>query len=96
MLCLISELTLPRLSSECFTVSCPSGGLDGGVNGGAGTHVWLGGGSSSQKHGFVTCVDIETEKWSTQVMRIINYGQGSIYYLVSMLLFILCISIADQ
>ncbi|KAM9496194.1 leucine-rich repeat serine/threonine-protein kinase 2 isoform 1-T1 [Clarias gariepinus] len=66
MLCLISELTLPRLSSECFTVSCPSGGLDGGVNGGAGTHVWLGGGSSSQKHGFVTCVDIETEKWSTQ------------------------------
>ncbi|XP_058264093.1 leucine-rich repeat serine/threonine-protein kinase 2 isoform X3 [Hemibagrus wyckioides] len=66
MLCLISELTLPGLSCECFTVSCPSGGLGGGVNGGAGAHVWTGGGSSSQKLGFVTCVNVETEKHSTQ------------------------------
>ncbi|KAK3558164.1 hypothetical protein QTP86_011860 [Hemibagrus guttatus] len=66
MLCLISELTLPGLSCECFTVSCPSRGLGGSVNGGAGAHVWTGGGSSSQKLGFVTCVDVETEKRSTK------------------------------
>ncbi|KAB5565628.1 hypothetical protein PHYPO_G00243780 [Pangasianodon hypophthalmus] len=66
MLCLLSELTLPGLSCECFTVSCPSGGLGGSVNGGAGAQVWMGGGSSSQKLGFVTCVDVETEKWSTR------------------------------
>ncbi|XP_060742144.1 leucine-rich repeat serine/threonine-protein kinase 2 isoform X1 [Tachysurus vachellii] len=66
MLCLISELTLPGLSCECFAVSCPSGGLGGSVNGGAGAQVWMGGGSSSQKVGFVTCVDVETEKQSTQ------------------------------
>lgn len=69
MLCLISELTLPGLSCECFTVSCPSGSLCGSVNGGAGAQVWMGGGSSSLKLGFVTCVDVETEKRSTQVMR---------------------------
>ncbi|XP_053497678.1 leucine-rich repeat serine/threonine-protein kinase 2 isoform X1 [Ictalurus furcatus] len=66
MLCLISELTLPGLSCECFTVSCPSGSLGGSVNGGAGAQVWMGGGSSSLKLGFVTCVDVETEKRSTQ------------------------------
>lgn len=42
------------------------------MSGGAGTHVWTGGGSSSQKHGFVTCVNVETEKHSTQVMMISN------------------------
>ncbi|XP_060770914.1 leucine-rich repeat serine/threonine-protein kinase 2 isoform X4 [Neoarius graeffei] len=66
MLCLISELTLPGLSCECFTIPCPSEGLGGSVNGGAGAQVWMGGGSSSQKRGFVTCVDVETEKRSTR------------------------------
>lgn len=70
MLCLISELILPGLSCECFAVSYPSGGLGGSVDGGAGAQVWMGGGSSSQKLGCVTCVDVKTEKWSTQVMRI--------------------------
>lgn len=77
MLCLISELTLLGLSCECFTVSRPSGGLDGSVNGGAGTQVRMGGGSSSRKLGFVTSVDVETEKLSKQVTRIstvINYN----------------------
>lgn len=72
MLCLISELTLPGLSCECFTVPYPSEGLGGSANGGAGAQVWMGGGSCSQKLGFVTCVDVETEKWSTRVMRISN------------------------
>ncbi|KAI4872170.1 hypothetical protein NFI96_031011 [Prochilodus magdalenae] len=62
MICLIRELTLCRLNCECFTVSGSGGGMGGGVNGGVGTGVWMGGGSSSQKIGWVTCVDLETEK----------------------------------
>lgn len=68
MLCLISELTLPGLPCECFTVSSPSRGLGGSVNNGAGAHVWMGGGSSSKKLGFVMCVDVETEELATQVL----------------------------
>ncbi|XP_046715187.1 leucine-rich repeat serine/threonine-protein kinase 2 isoform X3 [Silurus meridionalis] len=66
MLCLISELTLPGLSCECFTATGSSRGLAGSVNSGAGAQIWIGGGSSSQKRGFVTGVDVETEKRSMQ------------------------------
>ncbi|XP_066523231.1 leucine-rich repeat serine/threonine-protein kinase 2 isoform X2 [Hoplias malabaricus] len=62
MLGLIWELTLHGLSCECFTVSCSGGGMAGSVYGGAKSRVWMGGGSSSQKLGFVTYVDIETDK----------------------------------
>lgn len=74
MLCLISELTLPGLPCECFTVSCSSRGLGGSVNNGACAQVWMGGGSSSQKLGFVMCVDVETEKLTTQVIRRILFS----------------------
>uniref|UniRef100_A0A8B9GY88 non-specific serine/threonine protein kinase n=1 Tax=Astyanax mexicanus TaxID=7994 RepID=A0A8B9GY88_ASTMX len=62
MLCLIRELTLDGLPCECFVVSCVGGSVGRSVNGGAGARVWMGGGSSSQKLGCVTCVDLETEK----------------------------------
>ncbi|KAK7117063.1 hypothetical protein R3I94_022570 [Phoxinus phoxinus] len=52
MLCLMRELTLVSLPGECFTVSS----ADGGAN----TRVWIGGGSSSQKTGCVTSLDLET------------------------------------
>ncbi|KAF4095390.1 leucine-rich repeat serine/threonine-protein kinase 2 [Onychostoma macrolepis] len=56
MLCLMQELTLMSLPGECFTVSCASGGANGGKN----TRVWIGGGSCSQKLGCVTSLDLET------------------------------------
>ncbi|XP_043083989.1 leucine-rich repeat serine/threonine-protein kinase 2 isoform X2 [Puntigrus tetrazona] len=56
MLCLMRELILMSLPGECLTVS----GASGGANGGKKTCVWIGGGSSSQKLGCVTSVDLET------------------------------------
>ncbi|KAI2648089.1 Leucine-rich repeat serine/threonine-protein kinase 2 [Labeo rohita] len=56
MLCLMRELTLMSFPGECFTVS----GVSGGANGGKNTRVWIGGGSSSQKLGCVTSLDLET------------------------------------
>ncbi|XP_062847682.1 leucine-rich repeat serine/threonine-protein kinase 2 [Trichomycterus rosablanca] len=65
MLCLNSELTVRGLSSECFTASHSNGGVNGSVNMGSLSQVWMGSGSSSQGLGRVTCVDVETEKIST-------------------------------
>ncbi|XP_072526503.1 leucine-rich repeat serine/threonine-protein kinase 2 isoform X3 [Salminus brasiliensis] len=64
MLCLVRELTLQGLPCECFAVSCAGG--SGSVNGGAGATIWMGGGSSSQRLGCVTCLDLETEKSTRQ------------------------------
>ncbi|XP_042351984.1 leucine-rich repeat serine/threonine-protein kinase 2, partial [Plectropomus leopardus] len=62
MLCLMRELVVPRaFNAECFTVSCGSG--DGPSN----SHrAWLGGGSSTQRFGSITAVDLDTSTVSTQ------------------------------
>ncbi|XP_076863676.1 leucine-rich repeat serine/threonine-protein kinase 2 isoform X2 [Brachyhypopomus gauderio] len=65
MLCLMSELTFCGLPCECFAVSCGASGLGGNDLGGTANQVWLGGGSSSKKHGCVTRVDLQTKKHST-------------------------------
>ncbi len=58
------ELAVPRVfNAECFTVSCGSSS-DGPSN----SHrAWLGGGSSSQRVGSITAVDLDTSKVTTQV-----------------------------
>ncbi|XP_051546282.1 leucine-rich repeat serine/threonine-protein kinase 2 isoform X1 [Myxocyprinus asiaticus] len=56
MLCLMRELTLSSLPGECLALSSAGGG----VNGGREVHVWIGGGSSSQKLGCVASLDLET------------------------------------
>ena len=63
MLCLMRELPGPRtFNAECFTVS--SGDGDDPSN----SHrAWLGGGSSTQRLGSVTAVDLDTSKVTTQV-----------------------------
>lgn len=60
MWCLMREVAVPQVSSgECFTVS--SGGSRDGHT------VWLGGGSSAQKRGSITAVDLDTSAVTTQV-----------------------------
>ncbi|XP_038563164.1 leucine-rich repeat serine/threonine-protein kinase 2 isoform X2 [Micropterus salmoides] len=61
MLCLMRELVVSgTFNAECFTLSC---GSDGPSN----SHrAWLGGGSSTQKHGFITAVDLDTNTATTQ------------------------------
>ncbi|XP_070828701.1 leucine-rich repeat serine/threonine-protein kinase 2 isoform X3 [Chaetodon trifascialis] len=62
MLCLMRELVVPRVfNAECFTVSCGSG--DGPSNG---HRAWLGGGSSTQRLGSITAVDLDTNTVTTQ------------------------------
>ncbi|XP_057182652.1 leucine-rich repeat serine/threonine-protein kinase 2-like [Triplophysa rosa] len=58
MLCVLRELTVLGLPGECLAVS----GSTGGVNGERDVRVWIGGGSSSQKLGCVTSLDLETGK----------------------------------
>ncbi|XP_023146940.2 leucine-rich repeat serine/threonine-protein kinase 2 isoform X2 [Amphiprion ocellaris] len=62
MLCLIRELVVPRVfNAECFTLS--SGTSDGPSS----SHTaWLGGGSSTQKLGSITAVDLDTNTITTQ------------------------------
>ncbi|XP_078112651.1 leucine-rich repeat serine/threonine-protein kinase 2 isoform X2 [Sander vitreus] len=62
MLCLMRELVVPRaFNAECFTVS--SGSRDGPSN----RHrAWLGGGSSTQRLGSITAVDLDTSTVTTQ------------------------------
>ncbi|XP_032380161.1 leucine-rich repeat serine/threonine-protein kinase 2 isoform X3 [Etheostoma spectabile] len=62
MLCLMRELVVPRVfNAECFTVS--SGSRDGPSN----RHrAWLGGGSSTQRLGSITAVDLDTSTVTTQ------------------------------
>uniref|UniRef100_A0A8P4KD92 non-specific serine/threonine protein kinase n=1 Tax=Dicentrarchus labrax TaxID=13489 RepID=A0A8P4KD92_DICLA len=62
MLCLMRELAVPRVfNAECFEVS--SGDSDG-------HRAWLGGGSSAQKLGSITAVDLDTNTVTTQVPTI--------------------------
>ncbi|XP_076588229.1 leucine-rich repeat serine/threonine-protein kinase 2 isoform X2 [Chaetodon auriga] len=62
MLCLMRELVVPRVfNAECFTVSSGSG--DGPSNG---HRAWLGGGSSTQRLGSITAVDLDTSTVTTQ------------------------------
>ncbi|XP_029289309.1 LOW QUALITY PROTEIN: leucine-rich repeat serine/threonine-protein kinase 2 [Cottoperca gobio] len=64
MLCLMRELLVPRtFNAECFTVS--SGSEDGPSD----SHTaWVGGGSSTQRRGFITAVDLDTNAVTTQVI----------------------------
>lgn len=63
MLCLMRELTFPKAASaECFTLTSAGGdGLTGGRT------VWLGGGSSAQRLGSITSMDLDANTVSTQV-----------------------------
>ncbi|XP_072242518.1 leucine-rich repeat serine/threonine-protein kinase 2 isoform X2 [Leuresthes tenuis] len=62
MLCLMRELKVPGMhSAECITVSSGSG--DGPT---ASHAAWLGGGSSTQRRGFITAVDLDTNTVTTQ------------------------------
>ncbi|KAF1386449.1 hypothetical protein PFLUV_G00094950 [Perca fluviatilis] len=62
MLCLMRELVVPRaFNAECLTVS--SGSRDGPSK----RHrAWLGGGSSTQRLGSITAVDLDTSTVTTQ------------------------------
>ncbi|XP_040893541.1 leucine-rich repeat serine/threonine-protein kinase 2 [Toxotes jaculatrix] len=62
MLCLMRELVVPRaFNAECLAVS--SGSTDNPSN----SHrAWLGGGSSSQRVGSITAVDLDTNTVTTQ------------------------------
>lgn len=63
MLCLMRELVVPQaFNAECFTVS--SGGADGPSDG---HRAWMGGGSSAQRLGSITAVDLDTNTVTTQV-----------------------------
>lgn len=58
------ELVVHQASTaECFTVS--SGGSDGPST--ASNKAWLGGGSSAQRRGSITAVDLDTSTITTQV-----------------------------
>ncbi|XP_063053103.1 leucine-rich repeat serine/threonine-protein kinase 2 isoform X2 [Engraulis encrasicolus] len=61
MLCLMTELTVCGIPSECFTLSC--GGEAEGSR-----MVWLGGGSCTHRTGCVTSLDLKSEKTSSQVV----------------------------
>lgn len=54
------------LPGECLAVS----GSTGGVNRERDARVWIGGGSSSQKLGCVTSLDLETGKSLRQVPNV--------------------------
>lgn len=68
MLCLMRESVVPRaFNAECFTVSSGSG------EGSSISHrAWLGGGSSTQRLGSITAVDLDTNKVTTQVPTALN------------------------
>ncbi|CAN9498815.1 unnamed protein product [Ophioblennius macclurei] len=54
MLCLMRDFAVPRVfSAKCFTVS-------------SGHRAWLGGGSSSQKVGHITTVELDSNRLTTQ------------------------------
>ncbi|XP_076120620.1 leucine-rich repeat serine/threonine-protein kinase 2 isoform X1 [Alosa pseudoharengus] len=55
MLCLMTEVTVYGMPSECFTLS-----------GDQGSQVWLGGGSCTQRLGCISSVDLQSEKSSSQ------------------------------
>ncbi|XP_041794917.1 leucine-rich repeat serine/threonine-protein kinase 2 [Chelmon rostratus] len=62
MLCLMRELVVPQaFNAECFTVS--SGSADGPSDG---HRAWMGGGSSAQRLGSITAVDLDTNTVTTQ------------------------------
>ncbi|XP_036963451.1 leucine-rich repeat serine/threonine-protein kinase 2 isoform X1 [Acanthopagrus latus] len=62
MLCLMRESVVPRaFNAECFAVSSSSS------EGSSISHrAWLGGGSSTQRLGSITAVDLDTNKVTTQ------------------------------
>lgn len=61
MLCLMRELVVPRVpNAECLVVS----------GGGSGHTAWLGGGSSAQRRGSVTAVNLDTGTVTTEVRRV--------------------------
>ncbi|XP_029909908.1 leucine-rich repeat serine/threonine-protein kinase 2 [Myripristis murdjan] len=63
MLCLMRELVVPRASSaECFTVG--PGSSDGPSS--CSPRAWLGGGSSTQRVGSVTSIDLDINTVTTQ------------------------------
>lgn len=62
ILCLMSELVVPRVSNaECLAVSA-----------GSSRTVWLGGGSSAQRRGSVTAINLDTNAVTTEVRRLLR------------------------
>lgn len=63
MLCLMRELVVPRPSNaQCFTVSS-----DGRDSAASSHRAWLGGGSSAQRQGSITALDLDTNTTASQV-----------------------------
>lgn len=59
MLCLMRELVVPRVpNADCLAVSA-----------GSSRTAWLGGGSSEQRRGSVTAVNLDTDTVTTEVRR---------------------------
>ncbi|XP_028813822.1 leucine-rich repeat serine/threonine-protein kinase 2 [Denticeps clupeoides] len=58
VLCLLTEITVPGMPSETFTVT----------SGSYGSRIWFGGGSSTLKIGSVALVDVQPEKTTTQMI----------------------------
>lgn len=62
VLCLMRELAVPRVpSAECLALS-------------GGCTAWLGGGSSAQRRGSVTAVNLHTNAVATEVRPPANQG----------------------
>ncbi|XP_034390125.1 leucine-rich repeat serine/threonine-protein kinase 2 isoform X2 [Cyclopterus lumpus] len=68
MLCLMRELPVPRvLNGECLAVSAGGGGGGGGGVGPPNSlRAWLGGGSSAQRLGSITALDLDDGAVATQ------------------------------
>lgn len=64
MLCLMRELVVPRVpNAECLAVST-----------GSSRTAWLGGGSSAQRRGSITAVNLDTGTVTTEVRLPANQG----------------------
>ena len=77
MLYLMRELVVPQAcDAECLAVS--SGSNDGPY----GSHrAWLGGGSSTQRVGSITAVDLDTSSVTTQVWRALPTSGRSSFFI---------------
>lgn len=66
MLCLMRELVVPRVpNADCLAVSA-----------GSSRTAWLGGGSSAQRRGSVTAVNLDTNTVTTEVRRLAGTARG--------------------
>lgn len=79
MLCLMRELVVPRaFNAQCFTVSLGSSDAPSSSH-----RAWLGGGSSTQRLGSITAVDLDNNAVTTQVLTApLGLGQDHLLVLL--------------